>query len=186
MLWKTNDCEPYEWTAESLARMDKLIDFWIDSGPFYIILSGGLPNKNGVTIADTIGEKITELIPDACDFIIPEMDTLSQDTAGEVEYITPIYLKHYKTYPNHQPRLYVLSNFQHVIRLWIMFLFKGIRIGLIISPISGNVTFKIKRFLNESILLLLTLVDPTYKLFIFRNERSRRASLARSRDLRET
>lgn len=185
VLWKTNDCEPYEWTEESLARMTKLVNFWRESGPFYIILSGGLPNKNGATIADSIKEKILTMIPETQSFIIPEQDNQSQDTAGEVEFVAPIFLKHSQRFSAYRPRLFVLSNFQHVMRLWIMFLFKRIKIGLIISPLSGGFAFKTKRFLNETILFILTIVDPNYRLFIFQRERTRRAKLARNRDLRK-
>lgn len=185
VLWKTNDCEPYEWTKESNQRFTRFVQFWNEYGPFHILISGGIPNSVGKTIAHAIKERMTMECPGSEQYFLHPAETKSSDTAGEVIYGTRIFKKHYRKYQQFHPRLFVLSNFWHLKRLFIQFLYKGIIIRQVISPTSGGISFRLKRFLNEIVLLGVTIFDPNYRLWFFKKERERRKDKAKTRNLKD-
>lgn len=176
VLWVTNDCEPFEWTFESRKRFETFIKFWKQNGPFHILVSGGIPNKAGKTIADAIAKKMVEYFYDIEQYFLPFENT-SSDSAEAVIETTEIFLEYKKQ--NKNSRLFIVSNFWHSIRIWIMFFYQGIAIRRIVSPTSGGLAFRFKRFINEIVLIAITIVDPCYKLFFFEKERQIRKKKAR-------
>ncbi len=185
VLYITNDCEPYEWTEESLKRFEKFVETWQKHGPFHVLLSGGIPNKNHKTIGQAIKEKMVADCRGIEKYFIEPMDITSADTAIQVFWCTNIFKRYCERHPNQRPRLFVISNYWHLVRLAILFANHGLRIQKIVSPMSGNRKFRFKRFLNELVLSLISIVDKNYTLKFFQKERQRRKFKARERDLSE-
>lgn len=185
VLYVTNDMYGGERTIESLARFQTFIDLWKENGPFRILLSGGLANAQGLTIAQDIKQMILDEIPEAEDWILPQRDECSSDTWTQMVNSTKIfhqYCREEANLLNIYPRLFVISDRLHLRNIRRMGIILGIMIIPVISRLSGGLIYWARRFSTEVIRFLWSLFDPEHKHPSIAKRR-RKAILEASRQL---
>lgn len=172
-----NDLFGGEWNKESKRRLKTFLDLWDSTGPFFWIASGGLHNKNGLSIAQSIIDMVTTHDKRAIDYLIG-FEEIGVDTWMQLEKIRDIYNSYLHKNQLSDVRLFVVSDWLH---LWNI-LKIGRRMGLFLhpisSPLSGNFIYKFGRFYTEAIRFVVGLIDPHYQNPIWVKIRQERVAKA--------
>lgn len=173
----TNDLFGGEWNAESQRRLQTYLDLWDKAGPFFWIASGGVQNKDGLSIAQSIIDMVTTHDERAIDYLIGS-EEVGVDTWTQLERIKEIFDSYRANNFLEDIRLFVVSDRLH---LWnILRIGRTIDLPLhpILSPLSGNFIYKFGRFYTEVVRFLVGLIDPHYQNTIWVKIRQKRVAKA--------
>lgn len=170
----TNDMYGGEWTPESTSRFMTLMRARKEHRYFRLVVSGGLENRHGISIAQSIAERMHRFgIPDQ--EILRPFDEASSDTWTQIENIVKIFKSYSAGLSKNKvtPRLFVISDDLHLFNITRMAQTLGIKIYPIVSPLSGSVIFKLRRFLNEALRFAWSIFDPRYQHPVMQKRRER-------------
>lgn len=178
----TNDIFGAEWTLESVARFTTFRNLWKQHGPFHIIFSAGLANADDLTIAEDMRNRFGRNAATDSKYVLP-LDTESADTSTQIKNIVKIYeayrlaaLKQARS----EPDLFIVSDSLHLFAISRLAHRLGVDIEPVISPLSGDWIYHLKRFWIEVIRFIWSLFDPLYddpKITKMNQQRTAQAAL---------
>ena len=181
VVFFTNDLFGGEWNAETRLRIETYCQAWKNCGPFYWIASGGLPNRNGLTIAQSIIDVFTGFEKKAQEYLIG-IDEIGVDTYTQLEKIKPIFEAFWLENPGYDAHIFAVSDKVH---LWNMRRIAkrsfGYELNPLPSPMGGNLTYKVGRLMTEIVRFYFSIIDPYYQRPFCRRMRQTRIERALTR-----
>lgn len=173
----TNDLFGGEWNVESQKRLKTYLDLWDETGPFFWIASGGLHNKDGLSIAQSIINVITFHDTKAAGYLIGYEET-GVDTWSQLEKIKAIFDSYKANSSSGDTGLFVVSDCLHLWNIRRIGQATNLPLYPIPSSLSGNLYYKLGRLFTEAIRFLVGLVDPHHQNPIWVKVRQKRIAKA--------